>query len=256
MVSAKLPGYEGPSVPPRVQRFLEVLVRHGFTAQATVKHAGKTINLEHAGERYGYINGSVLSRGGIVGYRFFGMGHPYNGVPIAKLEKTASDFTRRYQCEMSDLVLQAGGGSNAGKGFLIIANPTVALRVLLTDAGLAFDSSLEITETQHGFIEGLVRDVMMQRLERSTAARRKCLELHGYTCKACGQRLKERYVGLSVEIVHVHHIEPLSSSSGLRNVDPIHDLVPVCPNCHAVIHSREPPYSVEEVRKMCAEHEN
>ncbi|MDQ2907279.1 MAG: hypothetical protein M3Y81_27545 [Chloroflexota bacterium] len=33
-------------------------------------------------------------------------------------------------------------------------------------------------------------------------------------------------------------------------VDPIKDLRPVCPNCHTIIHSQYPPYSIDEVRAM------
>jgi predicted HNH restriction endonuclease len=33
-------------------------------------------------------------------------------------------------------------------------------------------------------------------------------------------------------------------------VDPVADLRPVCPNCHAVLHSRRPAYSIEEVRGL------
>ena len=31
------------------------------------------------------------------------------------------------------------------------------------------------------------------------------------------------------------------------DVDPINDLMPVCPNCHAMLHRRTPPFSVEEL---------
>jgi predicted HNH restriction endonuclease len=30
----------------------------------------------------------------------------------------------------------------------------------------------------------------------------------------------------------------------------VRDLRPVCPNCHATLHHREPPYSLEEVRQF------
>ena len=36
--------------------------------------------------------------------------------------------------------------------------------------------------------------------------------------------------------IHVHHLELLSNSEGKRDVDPESDLIPVCPNCHAMIH--------------------
>jgi len=37
---------------------------------------------------------------------------------------------------------------------------------------------------------------------------------------------------------------------GVARDDPIRDLRPVCPNCHVVIHRREPPYSIDEVRQL------
>ena len=49
---------------------------------------------------------------------------------------------------------------------------------------------------------------------------------------------------------HVHHLNPLSSVEADYEIDPIQDLRPVCPNCHAVLHRREPPYSLDEVREF------
>jgi 5-methylcytosine-specific restriction protein A len=51
-------------------------------------------------------------------------------------------------------------------------------------------------------------------------------------------------------LIHVHHLVPLSTVGQQYEVDPIRDLRPVCPNCHAVIHSRVPAYTIEEIRKM------
>jgi hypothetical protein len=46
-----------------------------------------------------------------------------------------------------------------------------------------------------------------------------------------------------------------SSVSNLRDgeeyeVDPVKDLRPVCPNCHAMIHRRSPPLSIEEIIRL------
>ena len=38
------------------------------------------------------------------------------------------------------------------------------------------------------------------------------------------------------EFIHVHHRNPISH--GLQNPDPNVDLVPVCPNCHAMLQRR------------------
>jgi 5-methylcytosine-specific restriction protein A len=50
--------------------------------------------------------------------------------------------------------------------------------------------------------------------------------------------------------IHVHHIVPLSAIKESYVVDPVTDLVPVCPNCHAIIHRKMPPYLIEEVRAL------
>jgi predicted HNH restriction endonuclease len=45
-------------------------------------------------------------------------------------------------------------------------------------------------------------------------------------------------------------MKPLASVGEEYVIDPIKDLRPLCPNCHAVIHLRQPPYSIEEVKTM------
>ena len=66
----------------------------------------------------------------------------------------------------------------------------------------------------------------------------------------CGFNFGKRY-GLAAErCIHVHHLRPLSEIKASYTVDPKEDLRPVCPNCHAVIHCRKPPFTLEEVRDM------
>jgi len=36
-------------------------------------------------------------------------------------------------------------------------------------------------------------------------------------------------------------------------INPLTDLIPVCPNCHSIIHLKTPPYSVEEVQKLISD---
>jgi len=40
----------------------------------------------------------------------------------------------------------------------------------------------------------------------------------------------------------------ISSISKGYEVDPENDLVPVCPNCHAMLHRHDPPYTVAELK--------
>ena len=51
----------------------------------------------------------------------------------------------------------------------------------------------------------------------------------------CGFNFLERYGEIGRGFIHVHHVNPLSQT-GEQIVDPKTDLVPVCPNCHSMIH--------------------
>ncbi len=59
-----------------------------------------------------------------------------------------------------------------------------------------------------------------------------------------------RYGDIAEGFIHFHHLHSLSEVKEAHLVDPVKDLRTVCPNCHAVLHRREPPYSLEEVREM------
>ncbi|MGE0823080.1 MAG: HNH endonuclease [Candidatus Binatia bacterium] len=92
--------------------------------------------------------------------------------------------------------------------------------------------------------------VYVNRYERSASARALCLAHHGMTCAACSTLMSDVYGSAADNLIHVHHLTPLAGIPEGFQIDPVKDLRPVCPNCHAVIHSRHPPYSVEEVAQM------
>jgi 5-methylcytosine-specific restriction protein A len=52
--------------------------------------------------------------------------------------------------------------------------------------------------------------------------------------------------------IHVHHCRPLCEIASDYQVNPVEDLRPVCPNCHAAIHRRTPPFSIDEMRAILA----
>lgn len=250
MAATAIDGYQGPPLGVTVRAFVEYLMSRGFDVQATGQYAGKTLRVLRDGKWLGYINGSVLERNGVLGFRFTSWDHDNNACPPGLSADLERSFASRYECMKDDFVLQEGKGANAGRVFLIIKNPTVALQVLQVDAGVQIEPQSHLVEVDGSFVEGLTREVTLRHIERSAAARQACLQYHGFSCAACGETLRQKYRGLPVHIIHVHHEEPLSSVEGSRSVDPRRDLKPVCPNCHAVIHSRTPPYSVIDVAAM------
>lgn len=100
--------------------------------------------------------------------------------------------------------------------------------------------------------EGSSMKVTVNRFERDPAAREACLKHHGRRCKVCGMSFAERYCDEMAEIIHVHHLTPLSEVRDGYEPDPAKDMVPVCPNCHAAIHAHGGVRSIEEVRDLMA----
>lgn len=97
------------------------------------------------------------------------------------------------------------------------------------------------------YVEGAKRQVTVNGYERNAAARRKCVEHYGPVCVVCGFDFEEIYGSAAAGIIHVHHLIPLADIGNEYEIDPISDLRPVCPNCHAVIHSKKEPYSIDDV---------
>ena len=102
------------------------------------------------------------------------------------------------------------------------------------------------------YLEGERIDRTIAVYERSSAARTACIALYGYKCAACDRTLGQVYGPIAAKVIHVHHLRPLQTGNRLRSVDPLIDLRPICPNCHAVAHARRPPLSINEVRALLA----
>jgi 5-methylcytosine-specific restriction protein A len=66
----------------------------------------------------------------------------------------------------------------------------------------------------------------------------------------CGFDFEGAYGIIGRGFVHVHHLAPLATAAEQRDIDPIQDLRPVCPNCHAMLHRRTPPFSVTELQRI------
>jgi hypothetical protein len=98
--------------------------------------------------------------------------------------------------------------------------------------------------------EGRAFSVELSSYERNPEARRRCLAHFGSSCQVCGCDFERTYGPLGRGHIHVHHRVPLSEIGAEYVVDPVRDLIPVCPNCHTMIHLRQPPYTIEELRAM------
>lgn len=110
------------------------------------------------------------------------------------------------------------------------------------------DNFLGEIDNESLFTEGAKKNVTVSMYERNPQARAKCLKKHGYRCKVCNFSFFETYGEIGKEFIHVHHIKPLAGIAKAYELNPIKDLIPVCPNCHAMLHTKSPPLSVEELQ--------
>ncbi|MCS7087453.1 MAG: HNH endonuclease, partial [Thermoflexales bacterium] len=103
---------------------------------------------------------------------------------------------------------------------------------------------------EQAFVEGAKKQITVNAYERSDKARQKCIAHYGLNCAVCGFNFEKAYGEIGKGYIQVHHIVPLSSVKKGYKVNPINDLRPVCPNCHAMLHRRDPPYTIEELKAI------
>lgn len=99
-------------------------------------------------------------------------------------------------------------------------------------------------------VEGSVHRVLVNAYERNSKARKQCIDHHGVKCVVCGFDFAQGYGEAGSGYIQVHHLVSLSSIGHEYEVDPIRDLRPVCPNCHAIIHRRIPAYTIDEMKAI------
>lgn len=99
------------------------------------------------------------------------------------------------------------------------------------------------------FMEGASTTITINSYERNREARQKCLAHHGYKCAVCSFGFEDKYGEMGKNYIQVHHVIPISEIKKEYELDPIKDLIPVCPNCHAMIHMTRPALSIDQLKQ-------
>lgn len=96
-----------------------------------------------------------------------------------------------------------------------------------------------IDNKNNEYIEGEAIRRSITSYERNQFAKGECIKHFGYCCQICGFNFAENYGDVGKDFIHVHHITFISSNGGIAHeVNPHKDLIPVCPNCHAMLHRK------------------
>ena len=116
-----------------------------------------------------------------------------------------------------------------------------------SDENYEFNLPEEILGSEDYF-EGTQKKISINSYERNAEARKKCIEHHGHICAVCLFDFEKIYGELGKNYIHVHHIIPISQIKQQYKLEPVNDLIPVCPNCHAMIHRTQPALGIEQLK--------
>ena len=121
----------------------------------------------------------------------------------------------------------------------------VKIKKLAANRQRLYPDDLEPGKT---YVEGAKKLVRVNAYERNQAARNACFKHYGFNCAGCGFNFHSRYGKIGKNFIHVHHLKPLSLTDGKYLLDPVKDLRPVCPNCHAMIHLGKKVLTIKQLR--------
>lgn len=185
-----------------------------------------------------------------LGYLDTFIGHGFRG--SVKINGSKNNLHHEWPEVWHNLYIRLTRIENDGISF---AKDAVENTILAAGMMLSLLNVVSTDNATKAYEDGAKRKVVLDRYERNPLNRQLCLQANGYTCKICGFNFEKKYGKIGRGFIHVHHIRQLSLAEGPEKIDPVHDLIPVCPNCHAMLHTSTPPLLPDELRKIIKENE-
>lgn len=145
----------------------------------------------------------------------------------------------------ADFISHHGRDKLRALGFLVPGPDDPAADLALSPAELV---------TRSTFTEGAIRQVTTNRRERSPEARSEAeahyRALNGgrLLCEGCRIDFGQVYGPRGEGFMHFHHLSRLAEANGAREVSGAEDLVPLCPNCHAMVHRGERMWTMADLK--------
>lgn len=120
------------------------------------------------------------------------------------------------------------------------------VRVARVDPAPRVDVDIHDAEAAEGQ-QRLVLHLQRERSRSVVSAKKK--QATSLNCEVCGFSFARAYGDLAADYCEVHHLLPLSAIEQPTKTR-MKDLAILCANCHRVVHLRNPPYSLDDVRSM------
>jgi predicted HNH restriction endonuclease len=125
-------------------------------------------------------------------------------------------------------------------------------RAKISASDETFATLLDPVELLYESMEG--RKALREHIvrERDTALIRRFKDnLRSFVCSVCNFDFEKVYGEIGKTFIEAHHVEAI----GLREAEQttaLTDLIPVCANCHRMLHRRSPPYLPNDLTTMMA----
>ena len=153
-------------------------------------------------------------------------------IPESRKSNYWRDGVRQISQAVFDRILDAAGETIV---------PIEDIYSNLNDVSVSFESGTEGKQSKR----------YITVYERDSKLRNAAIAIHGYDCVVCGFNFEKAYGDYAKGFIHIHHIVPVSEFGDSKTVNPQTDLVPVCANCHSIIHrKRDNTLSIEEMKKL------
>lgn len=164
------------------------------------------------------------------------------------LESLKLDFNKPIDKNSGDYYVKIYDKNNIKKliDFVFIQKLRLIERQIFETENITYADEID---TEIEFSEGKTKKILVNSFERNIEARKKCIEHFGTNCQVCDFNFQEKFGELGIDYIHVHHKIDISMIGKEYLVNPITDLIPVCPNCHSMLHKRKPAFSIEELKR-------
>lgn len=171
------------------------------------------------------------------------LNQPITAEEFSQLDYEFKNFTHSMQKKSTSLLPAILGLINQNKISESVTNFGIILPEELTEQ--------EILELH----EGGKKQITVNAYERNPRARTVCINHYRQKngrikCEVCGFDFGKIYGEKFMEKIHVHHLIEIASIGDEYIIDPIEDLIPICPNCHLIAHSKKPAYTPKEIQEM------
>ncbi len=172
---------------------------------------------------------------------------------ITEIDRTRLQVEIRNQGAKSETIRGPFDGTFEIHGRAALGDPIEGLAELLeiVVSLFAFMAGEQLDYGEGDFKrEGRAYRIEATKYERSRFNRSLAIKIHGTKCFGCEFNFEAFYGPIGAGIIEIHHLLPVHLMTERRVVDPRSELIPLCSNCHTLVHSEDPPFDLEHLRSF------